>query len=244
MVKKDQKEKVETTLAKGFDSDIIQTTQVVLDKMNIPRYYYGFDNLFDDSYCVNKIDNKWELSYYERGQNDIIYRDDSLEEVCKILIEKLVSSDEEKKLALSLFLSQINSIKRLQTPRIYKPKPAAVASKMPLYVGDYSKWGETVRAVSDISGLSYQQSLSAIQALTGIVGKELKKGGKVQLVGFGTFEVRKIAAATGRNPQAGSGMKIKASKAPKFTPEKKLEDLVNYGGKETVKKYSKELVKY
>ena len=56
---------------------------------------------------------------------------------------------------------------------------------------------------------------------------ELKKGEKVQLVGFGTFEVSKRAAREGRNPQTGETMKISASKAPKFKAGKALKDLVN-----------------
>ena len=56
---------------------------------------------------------------------------------------------------------------------------------------------------------------------------ELKKGEKVQLVGFGTFEVSERAAREGRNPQTGETMKIEASKAPKFKAGKALKDMVN-----------------
>ena len=55
----------------------------------------------------------------------------------------------------------------------------------------------------------------------------LKKGGKIQLVGFGTFEVSERAAREGRNPHTGETMKIEASKAPKFKAGKALKDLVN-----------------
>ena len=55
----------------------------------------------------------------------------------------------------------------------------------------------------------------------------MKKGGKVQLVGFGTFEVSERAARTGRNPQTGKSMKIKASKSPKFKGGKALKDALN-----------------
>ena len=54
-----------------------------------------------------------------------------------------------------------------------------------------------------------------------------KKGGKIQLVGFGTFEVSERAAREGRNPHTGENMKIEASKAPKFKAGKALKDLVN-----------------
>ena len=57
--------------------------------------------------------------------------------------------------------------------------------------------------------------------------EELKKGEKVQLVGFGTFEVSERAAREGRNPQTGETMKIEASKAPKFKAGKALKDMVN-----------------
>ena len=56
---------------------------------------------------------------------------------------------------------------------------------------------------------------------------EVKKGRKVQLVGFGTFELSKRAARKGRNPQTGEAMKIKASKTPKFKPGKAFKDAVN-----------------
>ena len=59
------------------------------------------------------------------------------------------------------------------------------------------------------------------------VESELKKGGKIQLVGFGTFEVSERAAREGRNPQTGETMKIAASKAPKFKAGKALKDMVN-----------------
>ena len=86
---------------------------------------------------------------------------------------------------------------------------------------------ELVAAMADQAGLSKKDSEKALKAFTDAVTKELKKGGKVQLVGFGTFEVAKRAAREGRNPQTGSVMKIKASKAPKFKAGKALKDAVN-----------------
>ena len=86
---------------------------------------------------------------------------------------------------------------------------------------------ELVAAMADQAGLSKKDSEKALKAFTDTVAKELKKGGKVQLVGFGTFEVVKRSAREGRNPQTGAVMKIKASKAPKFKAGKALKDAVN-----------------
>ena len=87
---------------------------------------------------------------------------------------------------------------------------------------------ELVAAIADKAGLSKKDAEKAVKAFTEVVGAELKKkNGKVQLVGFGTFAVTERAAREGRNPQTGKPMKIKASKAPKFTAGKALKDLVN-----------------
>ena len=86
---------------------------------------------------------------------------------------------------------------------------------------------ELVAAIAKEAGLTKKDAEGAVKAFTDVVSKELKKGGKVQLVGFGTFEVSKRAAREGRNPQTGAVMKIAASKAPKFKAGKALKDLVN-----------------
>ncbi len=86
---------------------------------------------------------------------------------------------------------------------------------------------ELVAAMADQAGLSKKDTEKALKAFTDVVADELKKGGKVQLVGFGTFEVSERAAREGRNPQSGAVMKIPASKAPKFKAGKALKDLVN-----------------
>ncbi|MBQ7078007.1 MAG: HU family DNA-binding protein [Lachnospiraceae bacterium] len=88
---------------------------------------------------------------------------------------------------------------------------------------------ELVAVMSDKAGITKKQAEIALKAFTETVGVELKKGQKIQLVGFGTFEVVKRAARTGRNPQTGKDMKIPASKAPKFKPGKALKDIVNSG---------------
>ena len=86
---------------------------------------------------------------------------------------------------------------------------------------------ELVEAMAKQAGLSKKDTEKALKAFTETVAKTLKKGDKVQLVGFGTFEVSKRAARTGRNPQTGAEMKIKASKAPKFKAGKALKDMLN-----------------
>ena len=86
---------------------------------------------------------------------------------------------------------------------------------------------ELIAEIAKAAGISKKDAEKALKAFTDSVTKTLKKGGKVQLVGFGTFEVSKRAAREGRNPQTGAVMKIKASKAPKFKAGKALKDAVN-----------------
>ena len=86
---------------------------------------------------------------------------------------------------------------------------------------------ELVAAIADQAGISKKDAEAAVKAFTEVVADELKKGGKIQLVGFGTFEVSERAAREGRNPLTGAPMKIAASKAPKFKAGKALKDLVN-----------------
>ncbi len=86
---------------------------------------------------------------------------------------------------------------------------------------------ELSAAIANETGLSKKDSEAVVKAFVDVVTEELKKGGKVQLVGFGTFEVSERAAREGRNPQTGKAMNIKASKAPKFKAGKALKDAVN-----------------
>ena len=86
---------------------------------------------------------------------------------------------------------------------------------------------ELVAAMADAAGVSKKDAEKALKAFTDVVAEELKKDGKVQLVGFGTFEVSKRAAREGRNPQTGKTMSIPASKAPKFKAGKALKDSIN-----------------
>lgn len=86
---------------------------------------------------------------------------------------------------------------------------------------------ELVAAMAEQAGVSKKDAEKTLKAFTDVVTDELKKGGKVQLVGFGTFEVSERAAREGRNPQTGQAMEIKASKSPKFKAGKALKDMLN-----------------
>ncbi len=86
---------------------------------------------------------------------------------------------------------------------------------------------ELVAAMAAKAELSKKDSEKALKAFMETVSEQLKKGEKIQLVGFGTFEVVKRAARTGKNPQTGKAIKIPASKAPKFKAGKGLKETVN-----------------
>lgn len=86
---------------------------------------------------------------------------------------------------------------------------------------------ELVNAISEKTGSSKKASEASLNAITEIISEELKKGEKVQLVGFGTFEVRHRAARKGKNPQTGEELRIPASIAPSFKPGKALKDIIN-----------------
>ena len=86
---------------------------------------------------------------------------------------------------------------------------------------------ELVAAIAEQAEISKKDAEKALKAFTDVVAEELKKGEKIQLVGFGTFEVSERAAREGRNPSTGATMKIPASKAPKFKAGKALKDAVN-----------------
>ena len=86
---------------------------------------------------------------------------------------------------------------------------------------------ELVAAIAAKTGESKKATEAAVNAFTEVVSESLKGGDKVQLVGFGSFEVRKRAARKGRNPQTKEEIKIPASKAPVFKAGKPLKDLVN-----------------
>ncbi|MCR4610206.1 MAG: HU family DNA-binding protein [Eubacterium sp.] len=86
---------------------------------------------------------------------------------------------------------------------------------------------ELVAAIAEKAEIKKVDAEKALKAFTEVVAAELKKGEKVQLVGFGTFDVLERPARQGRNPRTGKSMKIKASKAPKFKAGKALKDSIN-----------------
>jgi len=86
---------------------------------------------------------------------------------------------------------------------------------------------ELVAAIADGAGLSKKDSEKALNATVDAIITALKKGDKVQLVGFGSFEVKTRAARDGRNPKTGETMKIAASKSPAFKAGKAFKDEIN-----------------
>ena len=86
---------------------------------------------------------------------------------------------------------------------------------------------DLVGKVAEKAGLTKKDAEKAINALVASVQEALVKKDKVQLIGFGTFEVKERAARTGRNPQTGEAIKIAASMAPVFKVGKALKDAVN-----------------
>lgn len=86
---------------------------------------------------------------------------------------------------------------------------------------------ELIAAVAEKAEISKKDAEKAVKAFTDAVAEELAKGGKVQLVGFGNFEVSERPAREGRDPRTGETMTIAASKTPKFKPGKALKDEIN-----------------
>ena len=86
---------------------------------------------------------------------------------------------------------------------------------------------ELIAAMAKKADLTQKDAEKALKAFTEVVADELKKGDKIQLVGFGTFEVGERAAREGRNPQTGETITIAACKAPKFKAGKALKDAIN-----------------
>ena len=86
---------------------------------------------------------------------------------------------------------------------------------------------ELVSAIAQNAELSKKDAENALSAALNAITKALTEGEKVQLVGFGTFEVRERAARTGKNPRTGEAIEIAASKVPAFKAGKALKDVVN-----------------
>ena len=85
---------------------------------------------------------------------------------------------------------------------------------------------ELIAAVAEKTDLSKKDADAAVSAVLGAITDALKAGDKIQLVGFGTFEVRNRAAKQGRNPRTGETMTVPASKVPAFKAGKALTDAV------------------
>lgn len=85
---------------------------------------------------------------------------------------------------------------------------------------------EFVAAIAEKSGLTKKDAEAALNAYTEVVTDALKAGDSVQLIGFGTFEVRERAARQGRNPHTGENIEIAAAKVPAFKPGKALKDAI------------------
>ena len=86
---------------------------------------------------------------------------------------------------------------------------------------------DLIAAVAAKTGETKKSAETSINAIVNVIAETLAKGDKIQLVGFGSFEVRSRAARKGRNPQTGKEMKIAAKKAPVFKAGKALKDAVN-----------------
>ena len=86
---------------------------------------------------------------------------------------------------------------------------------------------ELIAAVAEKAEISKKDAEKAVKAFTDVVSEELVNGGKIQLVGFGTFEVSERPAREGRNPRTGETMTSPATKTPKFKAGKALKDMVN-----------------
>ena len=86
---------------------------------------------------------------------------------------------------------------------------------------------DLVNVVVAESGLKKKEAEAAVNAVFSAISNALKDGDKVQLIGFGTFEVKDVAAREGRNPQTGETITIAASKKPAFSASKALKDSIN-----------------
>ena len=85
---------------------------------------------------------------------------------------------------------------------------------------------ELINAVAEASELSKKDATKAVDSVFDTILDALKNGDKIQLIGFGNFEVRERSARKGRNPQTGEDIEIPASKVPAFKPGKALKDAV------------------
>lgn len=84
-----------------------------------------------------------------------------------------------------------------------------------------------IEAIAANADIKKKDAEAAVNAMTAVIAEALKAGDKVQIVGFGTFEVKERAAREGRNPRTGETIKIAASKSPAFSAGKGLKDAIN-----------------
>ena len=116
-------------------------------------------------------------------------------------------------------LSVLNFIHNSDTLKILKEIKAAIFAGTKYYTMNKA---ELISKISDDAGITKTQANETLDSFVEAVAKTLKGGGKVTLVGFGTFSVSKRAARNGRNPQTGAVIKIKAKKVAKFKAGKEL----------------------
>ena len=117
--------------------------------------------------------------------------------------------------------------------RLEFPKPSILLLACPLAFcalwadgGDVMNKSDLITQVAETCNLTKKDASQAVDAVFDAITESLKSGEKVQLIGFGNFEVRERAARKGRNPQTGEEIDIAASKVPAFKPGKALKDLV------------------
>jgi DNA-binding protein HU-beta len=85
---------------------------------------------------------------------------------------------------------------------------------------------ELIDSIAKEADINKTDAEKILNAITGVITKNLKKAGKIQIIGFGSFEMRQRAARNGRNPKTGATIKIKASKSAAFVAGKGLKDAV------------------
>ena len=93
--------------------------------------------------------------------------------------------------------------------------------------GNLVNKGELITAICEKTDIPKKTTEEFLNAFISIISEELKKGEKIQLVGFGSFEVKKIASRKGHNPQTGEEIKIPAYQKPVFKAGKKLKNIIN-----------------
>ncbi len=86
---------------------------------------------------------------------------------------------------------------------------------------------ELIAKVAEVTEMTKKEATQSVEAVLSVITEALRSGDKVQLIGFGNFEVRNRAARKGRNPQTGEEIDIPASKVPAFRPGKQLKEMVN-----------------